>query len=126
MVGLLLTRTRREIEHPVIVTEELPLVSTGDLSLLVADDDGIRKRAVEPMQEATSPMGTVSSWRRWLVRDLEDGVYVADSIGTGTLPTSTYFAVAGGEVRHIFGSDRGRAERELRRFGLRRASGSDR
>jgi len=69
---------------------------------------------VESTDEQTAPSGE-GRWIRYDVRDLEDGIYVAASIGPDGVPIETFFSVEGGEVRREFGSDEKRAERELRR-----------
>ena len=53
--------------------------------------------------------------RRWLVGDLLDGVYVARSIRSAGLASTTFFEVVDAEVRQVFGNDRRKAERVLRR-----------
>ena len=115
MAGLLLLRTVRTIEKPVIVAEARAGVSPGDLALLVPTvGSGVGEIKIEPDDEAGSlePGGLM---RRWLVGDLLDGVYVARSIRSAGLASTTFFEVVDAEVRQVFGSDRRKAERVLRR-----------
>ncbi len=115
MAGLLLLRTRRVIEKPVIVTEARAGVSPGDLALLVPGaTEAAEEMKVEPQDETASaePSGRM---RRWRVGDLVDGIYVARSVGSGGVASRTFFEVMDAEVRQVFGNDRRQAEQELRR-----------
>ena len=115
MAGLLLLRTVRVIERPVIVTEARAGVSRGDLALLVPGAGGAAAEIkVEPQRETTSP-DPGGILRRWRIRDLLDGVYVARSLGSGGIASTTYFEVEDANVRRVIGKDRQEAERELRR-----------
>ncbi len=103
------------IEKPVIVTEARAGVSPGDLALLVPTvGSGVDEMKIEPRDETASlePGGRM---RRWRVGDLLDGVYVARSLGSGGVASTTFSEVVDAEVRRIFGNDRRKAERELRR-----------
>ncbi len=116
MSGLLLTRTVRHIDEPaIVVTEARAGVSTGDLHRLARTGRRVAEIAIEPGEETAAPEGG-GRLLRWDVDDLDDGVYVAHSVGSDALDQTTYFEVVGGEVRRDFGNDRRRAERELRRL----------
>ena len=115
VAGLLLLRTVRTIEKPVIVAEARAGVSPGDLALLVPPvGSGGDEMKIEPNDDAGSlePGGRM---RRWRVGDLLDGVYVARSVGSGGVASTTFFEVVEAEVRRVFGKDRRKAERALRR-----------
>ena len=53
---------------------------------------------------------------RYPLADLEDGLYVAESVGPANAVTHTYFEVFAARVTRIF-DDRRRALRELKRQG---------
>ena len=114
MSGLLLARTVRHIDEPAIVTEARSGVSEGDLHRLAITGRRVAQIAVESSSETAAPEGG-GRRRRWDAHELEDGVYVARSVGANALEEITYFEIVGGEVRRHFGHDRRRAERELRR-----------
>ncbi len=120
MSGLLLARTVRHIDEPAIVTEARSGVSEGDLHrLALAGRRVVGQRvteiAIEPGEETAAPEGG-GRLRRWDARELEDGVYMAHSVGRDAVDQITYFEIIGGEVRRDFGHDRRRAARELRRL----------
>ena len=114
MSGLNLARAEERIEAPLVVTEARPGVSDGQLARLVPSARGVRFQRIESLDEqaALEPGGR---WLRHGVGELTDGVYRASSVGRSGEPTTTYFTIASGEVRRIFGDDRKRAEREVRR-----------
>jgi hypothetical protein len=114
MSGLNLVRGANRTDAPYVVTEAFTGVCDGQLYRLRQSTRQPVRVAVESTDEQKAPNGE-GRWIRYDARALEDGVYVAASIGPDDVPVETYFSVEGGEVRRDFGSDRRRAERELRR-----------
>lgn len=114
MSGLFLARNSSRTDAPYIVTEASTGVCDGRLYRLMPSMRQPVRVAIDSTDEQASPTGE-GRWIRYDVRALDDGVYVAASIGPADVPIETYFTVEGGEVRRDFGSDRRRAERELRR-----------
>lgn len=114
MSGLHLARTERRIDEPAVITEAIPGISDGSLHRLLPSARGTSELALESSDETSSPSGE-GRWVRYDVRQLEDGVYMAASVGSAGEPTKTYFTVEVGEVRRLIGNDRRQAERLLRR-----------
>ncbi len=114
MSGLFLARSNSRTDAPYIVTEAYTGVSDGRLYRLRPSTRRPVRVSIESTDEQTAPSGD-GRWIRYDVRELDEGIYVAESIGPDGVPIETFFLVEGGEVRRDFGSDEKRAERELRR-----------
>jgi len=111
--GLNLVRTEQRIAAPHVTTEYRAGVSTGGLSLLVLDGDGLRRLPMESHDETAMP-DEGGRMLRYRIEDLEDGIYAAESVGPAEAARTTYFEVTEAAVRRIFESER-RATQELRR-----------
>jgi PPOX class probable F420-dependent enzyme len=112
-LGLHLVRTVERISPAHVTTEHRAGLSSGGLSRLRANGDGALEEPVESHDEAAMP-DEGGRMLRYLLAELDDGLYVAESMGAGTTLSHTYFEVVGGRVARLF-DDRRRALRELRR-----------
>jgi PPOX class probable F420-dependent enzyme len=113
VVGLHLVRGLERVAAPHVTTEHRAGVSSGGVSRLRPAGDGASEEPVESQDEAAMP-DEGGRMLRYPLADLEDGFYVAESVGAASAVTHTYFEVRGARVTRIFG-DRRRALRELKR-----------
>jgi hypothetical protein len=113
-VGLHLVRTVERIAAAHITTEHRAGVCSGAVSRLRLTSDGAVEQPVESHDETGMP-DEGGRMLRYPLADLEEGIYVAESVGPGNTPRQTYFEVFGGRVTRLF-DDRRRATRELRRL----------
>ena len=113
--GLHLVRTVERIPAPHVTTEHRAGVSSGGVRRLCLTAGGVLEEPVESHDEAAMP-DEGGRMLRYLLAELEDGVYLAESVGAADAARQTYFEVLGARVTRVFG-DKRRAIRELRRQG---------
>ena len=115
MSGLNLVRGVERIDVPHVTTEYRAGVSAGVVSRMrgEAEASAPSYEPVESHDETAMPDegGRVLRYR---LQDLEDGVYAAESVGSGGRRQLTYFEVSAARVARIFSGERA-AARELRR-----------
>lgn len=115
LLGLHLVRTVERIPAPHVTTEHRTGVSSGGLSRLRPVADGAAETPVESQDEVATP-DEGGRMLRYPLASLEDGIYVAESVGAANAVRHVYFEVFGARVTRLF-DDRRRALRELRRQG---------
>lgn len=112
-VGLHLVRTVGRIPAPHVTTEHRIGVSSGAVGRLRLTAGGVIEEPIESHDEAATPDGG-GRMLRYPLANLEDGIYVAESVGAANAARRTYFEVRGARVTRLF-EDMRRATRELRR-----------
>ena len=115
VVGLHLVRTVERTPAAHVTTEHRAGVSSGLVSRLRLGADGMIEQPVESHDEAGMP-DEGGRILRYPLAALEDGLYVAESVGNANRVRRTYFEVLGARVTRVFDDPR-RAARELRRLG---------
>lgn len=110
--GLQLVRTVERIAAPHVTTEHRTGVSSGVLARLRRAGDDMVEEPVESFDEAAMP-DEGGRMLRYPLDHLDDGLYVADSVGPANTLRRTFFEVVDGSVGRLF-DDRRRALRELR------------
>ncbi|MFN8584495.1 MAG: hypothetical protein U0446_12600 [Dehalococcoidia bacterium] len=110
--GLQLVRTVERIAAPHITTEHRTGVSSGGVARLRRAGDDMVEEPVESFDEAAMP-DEGGRMLRYPLDHLDDGLYVADSVGPANTLRRTFFEVIDGRVGRLF-DDRRRALRELR------------
>lgn len=111
--GLNLVRAVDRIDAAHVTTEYRAGLATGQVTRLLPSGSGIAHIVCEPQDETAMP-DEGGRMLRYSLADLEDGVYMADSVGPSATSRVTYFEVTGGSVRRVFDGER-RALQELRR-----------
>lgn len=114
-LGLHLVRTVERIPAAHVTTEHRAGVSSGGVSRLRLTLDGAVEEPVESQDETGMP-DEGGRMLRYPLSELEDGMYVAESVGPANTQRHTYFEVLGARVTRLF-DDKRRAVRELRRLG---------
>lgn len=110
--GLQLVRTVERIAAPHVTTEHRTGVSSGAVARLRRAGDEMVEEPVESFDEAAMP-DEGGRMLRYPLDHLDDGLYVADSVGPANTLRRTFFEVIDGRVGRLF-DDRRRALRELR------------
>lgn len=112
--GLHLVRTVERIAAPHVTTEHRTGVSSGGVSRLRPAGDSAVEEPIESSDEAAMP-DEGGRMLRYPLDHLDDGFYVAESVGVANTMRRTYFEVIDGRVGRLF-DDRRRVLRELRRL----------
>lgn len=114
-MGLHLVRTVERIAAAHVTTEHRAGLSSGAVSRLRLSGADAREEPVESEDEAAMP-DEGGRMLRYSLAALDDGIYVAESVGPANTLRQTYFEVFEARVTRVF-DDRRRAVRELRRQG---------
>ncbi|MEZ4554414.1 MAG: pyridoxamine 5'-phosphate oxidase family protein [Dehalococcoidia bacterium] len=110
--GLQLVRTVERISAPHVTTEHRAGVSSGAIARLRRAGDDMVEEPIESFDEAAMP-DEGGRMLRYPLDHLDDGLYVADSVGPANTLRRTFFEVVDGRIGRLF-DDRRRALRELR------------